>query len=324
MAFFSIIVPVYMVEKYIYECVESILSQTFDDYECILVDDNSPDNCPVICDEYANKNKTIKVIHKNNGGLSDARNVGIQESNGKYIIFIDSDDKITDNNALKHLYNFIQINRTDVIVNVNWHTFTDNGEIELFDRYNKSMVIATPEEVIAGFDNSFMYIAGCWFVLSKEYIIMKGLYFKKGIYHEDEHWIPRVLFNTQQIAINHYPFYAYRVKREGSITSSITPKRLFDMLSITDDLFEWSKDKNTYSKNGCSFMLTKAKGLLHSVLLGREEIKNKYKKDYHSLKFDIIKRFGKTPSLFFDLKLLLYMILGTSITEKLIQWKQFK
>ena len=90
----SAIVPVYNVEKYIYRCVDSILNQTFSDFELILVDDGSPDNCPQICDEYAKKDSRIKVIHKENGGLSSARNAGLDIASGEWISFIDSDDWI--------------------------------------------------------------------------------------------------------------------------------------------------------------------------------------------------------------------------------------
>ena len=87
----SIIVPVYNVESYLADCIDSITVQTFKDIEIILVDDGSPDNCPAICDEYASRDNRIRVIHKQNGGLSDARNAGIQLASGRYLGFIDSD-----------------------------------------------------------------------------------------------------------------------------------------------------------------------------------------------------------------------------------------
>ncbi len=91
----SIIVPVYNVEEYLNRCVDSILAQTFTDFELILVDDGSPDNCGTICDEYAVKDKRVRVIHQTNGGLSAARNAGIEEAKGKYILFCDSDDYVS-------------------------------------------------------------------------------------------------------------------------------------------------------------------------------------------------------------------------------------
>ena len=90
----SVIVPVYKVESYLRKCVDSILGQSFSDFEVILVDDGSPDNCGAICDDYATRDQRVKVIHKINGGLSDARNVGLDAAIGQYICFVDSDDWI--------------------------------------------------------------------------------------------------------------------------------------------------------------------------------------------------------------------------------------
>lgn len=94
---FSIIIPIYNVEPYIRDCIESVLSQTFSDYELLLVDDGSPDQCGIICDEYAQKDSRIRVIHKKNGGLSDARNAGLELARGEYIYFLDGDDCISPN-----------------------------------------------------------------------------------------------------------------------------------------------------------------------------------------------------------------------------------
>lgn len=91
----SIIVPVYQVESRLRRCIESILAQTFTDFELILVDDGSPDRCPLICDEYAKNDERIRVIHKKNGGLSSARNAGMEAAQGKYFLFCDSDDYVS-------------------------------------------------------------------------------------------------------------------------------------------------------------------------------------------------------------------------------------
>lgn len=109
----SVIVPVYKAEKYIDECVESILNQTFTDLELILIDDGSPDNCGVICDEYAKKDDRVRVFHQENLGVCAARNVGIDNAKGKYITFVDSDDYIT-KNALEILYNDIVVHNADI------------------------------------------------------------------------------------------------------------------------------------------------------------------------------------------------------------------
>ena len=114
----SIIVPVYKVEKQLNKCIESILNQTFKDYELILVDDGSPDNCGHICDEYEKKDSRIKVIHKKNGGLSDARNAGLDIALGKYIGFVDSDD-IIHPQMYEKLYNCINKSNLDIVQYLN-------------------------------------------------------------------------------------------------------------------------------------------------------------------------------------------------------------
>lgn len=107
----SVIIPVYKSEKYLPKCIESVLQQSFADFELILVDDGSPDTCPKICDEYAEKDSRIKVIHKENGGVSSARNVGLEIAKGEYITFIDSDDYV-DENFFEQAY--IQTNNKDI------------------------------------------------------------------------------------------------------------------------------------------------------------------------------------------------------------------
>ena len=109
----SVIVPVYKVEPYIRKCVDSILGQTFSDIQVILVDDGSPDQCGKICDEYAKQDKRVEVIHKENGGLSDARNAGVPYAKGEYIIFLDSDDYI-EKDMLEYMYTRIQDSGADM------------------------------------------------------------------------------------------------------------------------------------------------------------------------------------------------------------------
>ena len=110
----SIIVPVYNVEKYLHRCIDSILAQTFPDFECILIDDGSPDNCPAICDEYAEKDGRIIVIHQKNAGVSAARNTGLDKASGEWIGFVDSDDWL-EPNALGKLYNKQRETNADIV-----------------------------------------------------------------------------------------------------------------------------------------------------------------------------------------------------------------
>ena len=114
MTIFSIIIPIYNVEKYLTECIESVLNQSFKSFEVILVNDGSPDNCGKICDEFAEKDKRIHVIHKANGGLSDARNAGMRVMTGEFVYFLDSDDYIVDN-AIERMVSVITEKRADAV-----------------------------------------------------------------------------------------------------------------------------------------------------------------------------------------------------------------
>lgn len=115
MVFFSVIVPVYKVEDYLERCIKSILQQTYKDFELILVDDGSPDNCGIMCDEFAKKDDRIIVIHQENAGLSAARNAGLAIARGKYILFVDSDDWILESTTIK-LADIINKKNPDIIV----------------------------------------------------------------------------------------------------------------------------------------------------------------------------------------------------------------
>ena len=124
----SIVIPVYNVEKYLDKCVQSARHQTLQDIEIILVDDESPDGCPQMCDEYAKQDGRIKVVHKKNGGLGFARNSGLEVATGEYITFLDSDDFV-DLNTYEHLYNIAKANSLDAIY-YNFKRFTDENEVQ--------------------------------------------------------------------------------------------------------------------------------------------------------------------------------------------------
>lgn len=137
----SVIVPIYNVEKYLNQCIESIINQSFTDFELILVDDGSPDNCPQICDEWAKKDSRVKVIHKVNGGVAHARISGVQIVTGEYVTFVDSDDWV-EQDFLKILYNSIIDNNCD-IVQCNFRVVSENSNENirfLPNVYNKDKI----------------------------------------------------------------------------------------------------------------------------------------------------------------------------------------
>lgn len=134
----SIIVPVYNVEPFISECINSILIQSYKNFELILVNDGSTDNSPTICEQYASKDKRIKVIHKANGGLSDARNWGLKFSSGEYVVFLDSDDYWNDCDALFSLYSLLNKYSEVDVVFFRRFTFEENisQHIRYFPQFN--------------------------------------------------------------------------------------------------------------------------------------------------------------------------------------------
>ena len=121
----SVVIPVYKVEKFIRNCVDSVIAQTYKDLEIILVDDVSPDGCPAICDEYAAADKRIKTVHKENGGLSSARNAGLDVATGEYVFFVDSDDYISEN-AIERLYEALIKEKADIAI-CDWVAVDENG-----------------------------------------------------------------------------------------------------------------------------------------------------------------------------------------------------
>ena len=320
MPFFSIIVPIYKVEKYLDECIQSILPQSFTDYECVLVDDGSPDSCPAMCDEYSKKDRRIKVIHKENGGLSDARNVGITQASGKYVVLLDSDDKFADNNSLENLFNVIQKYNVDVIINVNLLEFKDNGEKTIIDNYNKSIICASPCEILTGRDEVPTFFAAWHFVVNRKHVIKNDLFFKKGLLHEDEHYMPRILFTTERIAVNHSPFYAYRRARVGSITATITPKRLLSYLEIAGDLLEWSKNEKTYTKEGCDYMLKRAAFFCDVVYKLSDEIKRQDKNAYRIICKKLSKIWETFPRVMKRKRNTFVKFFGVDYTKLLEKW----
>ena len=208
----SIIVPIYNVEKYLNKCVESIINQTYKNLEIILVDDGSPDNCPAICDEWAKKDNRIKVIHKENGGLSDARNAGLAVATGEYIAFIDSDDYI-ELDFYNKLYKVIKDTNCDIsmcnlrMVYENNNVFVDNYDTFEITEYS------TTEAMSALIDDEIRQVV--WNKLYKADII-KNILFDIGKYHEDEFWSYKAIGAADKIAAIDYTGYYY-LQRSGSI-----------------------------------------------------------------------------------------------------------
>ncbi|WP_447951997.1 glycosyltransferase family 2 protein [Chryseobacterium koreense] len=209
----SIIVPIYNVEEFLEECINSILIQEFKDYELILVDDGSPDGCGKICDDYAAKDSRIKVIHKTNGGLSSARNAGIEVAAGRYLSFIDSDDFVSVDYFEKNMQYLVDHPEVDMLVaQVCYYdklkSTTQYQHANLLD--NKTQVL----EYLFSVD----YIASAWINIYHSNIF-RGVRFPEGRIYEDGYILPQIADRAEKVYVSDQGIYYYR-KRENSITSS--------------------------------------------------------------------------------------------------------
>ena len=241
----SIIVPVYKVEKYLDRCVESIVNQTYKNLEIILVDDGSPDNCPQMCDEWAKKDSRIKVIHKQNGGLSTARNAGLDISTGKYIQFVDSDDFLELNACEVLLKNIVETNADLVVGNVNFITKRKkNVKLNSFVTTNKV------EFMKIMLNKKIFNVA--WNKLYKKSLIKEQFSLDVRKYGEDFLFNCDYLFNCNILSFCSEIVYNYFVSLPGAITHTysklcfINHCKLCDY--IDDKLISYYKNDIKYFK----------------------------------------------------------------------------
>lgn len=233
MAEISIIVPVYNVEKYLGNCIKSILNQTFKDYELILVNDGSTDKSGEICDKYEKIDSRIKVIHKNNGGQSSARNAGLDIACGKYIGFIDSDDSIHPR-MYEILYDLIKKHKADISC-CNYKNI-----YSLYTEYNTDIEQTEVIEMdnIQAINNLYDKEIGVRLVVPWNKLYSKHLFddirYEVGRIHEDEFIIHRILYKCRKIVYANNELYHY-LQREGSIMSKISYKKKVDALLSQSD-----------------------------------------------------------------------------------------
>jgi len=238
----SVIVPVYNVEEYLSKCVDSLLNQLDIHLEILLIDDGSTDHSGVIADQYAHQNSCIQVIHQENGGLSAARNAGLELAQGEYIAFVDSDDWIQEG-SLKLLYNTATKYQADVVMGNLQNYHQDGSNKNPFNTFPEKLLysLLTGKEGFSELIKSGAYRPMVWnYIYRLDYIKHLQIRFEEGIIHEDELWTPLVLCQASRMVITDVKFYYYR-QRNGSITNiSNSIKRLNSLLCVANHLMEFS------------------------------------------------------------------------------------
>ena len=225
----SVIVPIYKIEDYLSDCIISILSQSFTDFELILVDDGSPDNCGNICDEYAQIDRRVVVVHQRNAGVSASRNTGLDIATGQYISFIDGDD-IVANDYLSVLYNMITINDSGISC-CGFQKFSGENTISFVDRDTDSKVLEGKKllkDIYA--DISYSPIT-LWGKLYKKYLF-NNIRFPEGRIHEDQAILPIVIYSAETVCITDLVLYGYRQRSNSIMGEEFSVKRYDDLYSI--------------------------------------------------------------------------------------------
>lgn len=240
---FSIIIPVYNAEKYISQCVHSIIKQSYENFEVILVDDESKDESGQLCDLLMNEDKRIKVLHQKNSGTCGARNSGLKLAQGEYIMFMDNDDYWSDETALQQISNQIDKKKSDVIMfchSIYWES--QNKMI-----YRKSIPV---QRKVLKASNPVLYIIQTgqmsrtvWTqTVRRELIIQNRIWFKDNIRNEDTEWIARIIMYANTYDWCEKVFYVYRKGHAGAQTSGkVTYKIWKDLGDIIEEVVEYSR-----------------------------------------------------------------------------------
>lgn len=312
---FSIIVPVFNVEKYLKECVESILEQTFPFFELILVDDGSNDNSGKMCDSYREKDNRITVVHKENGGLSSARNAGLEIAEGEYIIFVDSDDFWDDVDALKQINEHLSFCKTDVILfpikryydELDRITLTINMTVDI----DKTKTYRKQEVKRYLVENNLYRASACNKIIKKQLIDEYCLRFREGYLSEDVDWCGDILQYANTFDYFDKPFYCYRQQRTNSITSQKTEKLVIDKIYMCERGYQQVlniKDGEEKSLLGSYYAYEYSVAIGISGKVKNRDVLQRIKKLQPLLEYDICRKVKKVN--------ILMKILGFELTRK--------
>lgn len=274
--FFSVILPIYNVEKYLAACIDSILPQTFGDFELILVDDGSKDGSGKICDEYASRDKRIKVIHKKNGGLSDARNAGTENASGEYVIYIDSDDFVLSESFFEDIKNEIDNSKSEVVLYKFSKYFDEEKKLDKC-RFSLDVPASDSDMLLYELVKRDAYYGMAWVKAFKRSVaIENNIRFEPGLLGEDMDWYFNLVLCADTYSVIDKAYIAYR-QRSGSITSSHKLKNLTDFIYILEKWSAKIKAAEISDKKRAALMGALAK-YYSNLLITYTRLKDKNKK----------------------------------------------
>lgn len=238
----SIVVPIYGVEEYLDKCIKSLINQTYHNLEVILVDDGSPDRCGQMCDMYANEDDRIKVIHKENGGLSDARNTGAKLASGKYLIFVDSDDYVDEKLVEKTVFAAEETCADMVIFDF---TAVEKREFELrTSDVPANRLLRLDEE-----KGLLLMPPAAWSRLFNREFYMKAKHpFPVGKYYEDLGTTPKFLLEAGRIVYLKESLYFYNIRSNSIMKSSDFERNYRDKVWILNDILRFYKERNQFER----------------------------------------------------------------------------
>lgn len=314
---FSIIVAVYNIADYLPACVDSILRQSFNDYELLLIDDGATDNSGAICDEYANKHgDRVRALHKPNGGLSSARNYGLDAATGDYIFFIDGDDELCDDEALLKIAKRIdEYNEDIVIFGVQKYFIKDNRyENSRCSDFDMSQFNGDKWSTIKYLTDSLKIPGAAWVYVTKRSLIERiKLRFIEGHTAEDMHWYHNIMYYAQSMGCVNDIIYTYNSQRSGSITSQARFSGVLGVVAATDFLLEKQLDG-------------KAVGLIdmmcRSIVVGVrsiESLKGEERDKAYSLIQDRVEIFNQSSKLVYHIIYQFAKYCGVRTLSKLIR-----
>lgn len=274
----SVIIPVYKVEEFLDECITSVVAQTYNHLEIILVDDGSPDKCPMICDNWALKDERIKVIHKSNGGLSDARNAGLSIAKGKYIGFVDSDDWI-EPDMYEHLLHIIEMENADICACGIIVSYKDRQEI-----LEINPVIGNSEDILEKIYADTAYPVEAWNKLYRREC-WDDFQFPTGKICEDAFTTYLLVDKAEKIVQISDPLYHYRIRDNSIMTSEFNVKRMDEEEAWRCNYEYMVKHYPKIAKNAFNFYLQKVNVLIHTISLEqRKQFLDEYDYLYNILK----------------------------------------